>query len=206
MCEVSAGDLLKRIQLGDEPATFELMDRYAERLIALARKRVSKKLARRIDPEDIVQSACRSFFRNAQAGRYEVRDSDDLWRLLAAITVHKAFRQVKRHSTAKRDLGREDSCGREATIQNLSPQAFSRDPAPDEAATLVEETELMMAGLSPLHRQIVEFTLQGHDVAVTAEKACCSERTVQRALEQARVLLEHRLHGNLDSDPSITNT
>ena len=82
MGEVSAADLLTRIEQGDEPATFELMDRYAERLIALAHKRMSKKLARRIDPEDIVQSACRSFFRNAQLGRYEVRDSDDLWRLL----------------------------------------------------------------------------------------------------------------------------
>ena len=190
--------LLERIRSGDELAAFALMDRFADRLIALARTRLSTKLARRLDPEDIVQSACRSFFRNAQAGRFEVRDSDDLWRLLAAITVHKAQRQGKRHSAAKRALTTEESSGWNGIMQVISPEAISREPHPDEAATLLEETKAMMSGLSPLHRQIIELSLQGREVATVAIEAKCSERTVQRAIEQARFLLEQRLYGEED--------
>jgi RNA polymerase sigma factor (sigma-70 family) len=182
--------------LGDELAAVELMDQYADRLIALARTRLSKKLTRRLDPEDAVQSACRSFFRRAQAGDYQVRDTDDLWRLLAAITVHKVLRQVKRHSAAKRALVREESSGWGGIMQVISPDAFTRDPGPDEAVMLVEETTAMMVGLSPMHRQIVELSLQGHDVTVIAEQVKCSERTVQRAMEQARSCLERRLYGD----------
>jgi DNA-directed RNA polymerase specialized sigma24 family protein len=58
---------------------------------------------------------------------------------------------------------------------------------------LVEETKSMMGCLSPLHRQILELSLQGYDVNVAAEKAECSERTVQRAIELARTHLERRL-------------
>ena len=200
MVDRALDKLLKQVRRGDELASAELVDRYADRLIALARTRLSTKLARRLDPEDIVQSACRSFFRNAQAGRYEVRDSDGLWRLLAAITVHKAQRQGKRHSAAKRALSNEESSGRDGIMQVISPEALARDPNPEEATTLLEETNAMMAGLSPLHRQIVELSLQGHEVAVTAAEAKCSERTVQRAMERARSLLEQRLYGDAGGD------
>ena len=206
MVDRTSRKLIERIQLGDEAAAVELMDQYADRLIALARTRLSTKLARRLDPEDIVQSACRSFFRHAQAGRYEVRDSDSLWRLLAAITVHKAQRQVKRHSAAKRALAKEESSGWDGIMQLISPEAFSRDPRPEEATTLLEETKAMMAGLSPLHRQIVELSLQGHEVPVIAKEAKCSERTVQRAIEQARLLLEQRLYGELTINEGHKNT
>ena len=198
MVDRTSKELLEQIRLGDDWAAAELMDHYADRLIALARTRLSSKLARRLDPEDVVQSACRSFFRNAQAGRYEVRDSDDLWRLLAAITVHKAQRQGKRHSAAKRALSTEESSDWDGIMQVISPEAISRDPTPEEATTLLEETQAMMAGLSPLHRQIVEMSLQGHEVPATAKEIKCSERTVQRAIERARLLLEQRLYGDSD--------
>lgn len=198
MTDCTSRELLERIRSGDELAANELMDWYADRLIALARTRLSTKLARRLDPEDIVQSACRSFFRHARAGRYEVRDSDGLWRLLAAITVQKTQRQAKRHSAAKRALAREESSGWDGIMQIISPEAFSRDPSPEEATTLLEETKVVMAGLSPLHREIIELSLQHHEVAVVAREANCSERTVQRAIEQARLLLERRLYGETD--------
>ena len=85
-----------------EPTPDEVVDRFVDRLIALARSRLSPKLARRIDPEDIVQSACRSFFRCVNAGRYELRQSNDIWKLLAAITVNKVRRQVERNTAARR--------------------------------------------------------------------------------------------------------
>ncbi len=57
-----SAQLLIRWREGDQAAADALFRRYAERLIGLVRLRLSEKLARRVDPEDIVQSVYRSFF------------------------------------------------------------------------------------------------------------------------------------------------
>lgn len=48
-------------QAGQSEAATAIFDRYVARLIALARSRIGAKLGRRVDAEDIVQSAYRSF-------------------------------------------------------------------------------------------------------------------------------------------------
>ena len=63
-----------------------LFVRYFERLKALARSRLSSRLARRTDAEDVVMSVYRSFFAGARAGRFTLTRGGDLWRLLSAIT------------------------------------------------------------------------------------------------------------------------
>lgn len=169
------------------------MNQYADRLLALARSRLSRKLSRRVDPEDVVQSACRSFFRHAQSGRYQPGDGDDLWRLLAIITIRKSAQHVRRHTAKRRSVRQEDSAGDGGPLQMIAPEAMAREPTPKEAAALLEETQLMMQCLSQLHRTILELTLQGLSVDEVAERAECSERTVERALKLARVNLENRL-------------
>ena len=86
--------LLARVREGDEKAAEKLFRRYAESLIAIAGARLSEKLARRIDPEDVVQSAYRSFFVRAHQGGYVLKRSGDLWRLLVGITLHKLHHQA----------------------------------------------------------------------------------------------------------------
>ena len=41
----------------------------------------------KVDPEDVVQSAFRSFFTRQAAGQFDVASWDDLWGLLVVITV-----------------------------------------------------------------------------------------------------------------------
>src|SRR5262249_27654834 len=96
--------LVARWQAGDQQAAAELFHRYAVRLIALASSRLSSRLATRVDPEDLVQSAYRSFFSGAREGQYELQQSGDLWRLLLVITLRKLHDQVRRHTRAKRDV------------------------------------------------------------------------------------------------------
>ena len=75
-------NLVHRWRGGDQKAAEELFRRYANRLIGLARSRLSRKLARRVDPEDVVQSVYRSFFHDVRDGRYDLQRGGDLWRLL----------------------------------------------------------------------------------------------------------------------------
>src|SRR5438034_4074023 len=46
---------------GDPEAARQLFEQYVDRLVALARRRLSRNLAGRVDPEDIVQSVFRTF-------------------------------------------------------------------------------------------------------------------------------------------------
>jgi RNA polymerase sigma-70 factor (ECF subfamily) len=103
MSDVSR-NLVTRWQAGDEGAADELFQRYADRLIGLAQSRLSCKMRRRVDAEDVIQSACRSFFVGVREGRYNLEQGGDLWRLLVAITLNKIQDQVKRHKAGKRSI------------------------------------------------------------------------------------------------------
>jgi hypothetical protein len=48
-----------------------------------------------MDAEDVLQSAFRSFFGGLENGKFAVEGEGDLWGLLAAITLHKLYRQVR---------------------------------------------------------------------------------------------------------------
>src|SRR4051812_44816665 len=74
--------LLLRLQMGRPDAPTQLYLRYAQRLHALAQKQSSPELARRLEPDDIVQSVFRTFFRRAAAGQYEVPEGEEIWKLL----------------------------------------------------------------------------------------------------------------------------
>jgi RNA polymerase sigma-70 factor (ECF subfamily) len=62
MADQPTDNLLERLQKGDQAAAAGLFRRYVDRLIALARSRLRGAMAGRVDPEDVVQSAYRSFF------------------------------------------------------------------------------------------------------------------------------------------------
>ena len=54
-------------------------------------------MARRLDPEDILQSVFRSFFVGLREERWTADEIDDLWRLLAGITLNKLGEKVRFH-------------------------------------------------------------------------------------------------------------
>ena len=185
-------ELLARVRAGDEQAAEELFQRFAERLIAVAAARLSAKLARRVDPEDVVQSAYRSFFVKARDGRYALQRSGDLWRLLVGITIHKLQHQAERHSAGKRASSKEQqAAGAEESGDGLANIALAREPTPMEAAALADEIENILRRLEPHQRPILELRLQGHNQADIADQLQCSERTVRRVLEQVKKFLSH---------------
>jgi RNA polymerase sigma factor (sigma-70 family) len=194
MDDLSA-DLLARWRGGDQQAAGALFRRYADRLIALARARLSSRLTRHFDPEDVVQSAYRSFFGGARAGRYALRRSGDLWRLLVAITLHKLRHRVERHATGKRAVAREAHFGGESSLFGLGIRAFARDPSPSDAAALADTLEQVFRGLEPLQRRMAELRLQGYALEEIADDVRRSERTVRRLLEQVKERLRQQCPG-----------
>ncbi len=66
MSDPKSRELLEQFLAGQGEAATAIFERYVERLLALARTRLGARLRRRVDPEDVVQSAYRSFFLHAQ--------------------------------------------------------------------------------------------------------------------------------------------
>jgi len=116
-----SADLLALLHSGDEEAARTIFEQYAERLTRLARSRLSASLAARVDAEDIVQSAWRSFFTAARAGQFPVERGGDLWRLLVEVTLHKLYRQAARHQAQLRSVRREQSLADSAAAAAIEP-------------------------------------------------------------------------------------
>jgi RNA polymerase sigma factor (sigma-70 family) len=186
-------ELVARWRNGDQQAAAELFHRYAARLIALARSHLSEKLNQRVDPEDVLQSAYRSFFAGVRNGRYDIERGNDIWQLLVSITLHKLRDQVKHHQAAKRSVAAEQPW---AAADLLGPQLAAGDPSPVEAIALADQVEHLMRQLEPVQRRILELRLQGHNLEDIAAQTERGVSTVRRVLE----MVKERLHAWRSTD------
>lgn len=182
--------LVARWQAGDQQAAEELFRRYANRLIALARSRLSPKLARRIDAEDVVQSAYRSFFAGAREGEFDIQRGGEVWKLLVTIALCKLRNQAKHHSADKRSIHAEHPFGSEDSLLGIPAAAFTQAPSPLTALALVDELEGVMRGLEPLERRTLELRLQGHTQYEISAQTGRSVASVCRTLAWVKQQLE----------------
>jgi RNA polymerase sigma-70 factor, ECF subfamily len=164
--------------------------RYTHRLVGLARKHLDGRLAVKVDPEDVVQSAYKSFFLRQRDGDFEIGSWDGLWGLLTVITLRKCADRAAYFRAEKRQLSREA-----ASPTDSSPAAWQlavdRDPSPEEAVALSEAVaELFRTMDDPDERAILELTLQGFTATEVSEKMGRAERSVRRMRERIRKRLE----------------
>ena len=189
--EESSSDrsLLRRFQRGEADAATLLFLRYAERLGSLAWTQLGADLSSRFDPDDIVQSVFRSFFRRAAQGLYDVPEGEDLWRLLLVIALRKIRDACSFHRAAKRDV-RTTKSG-EAFDRKIERRPSQNETDLTELRMVLEE---ILGGLPATLRVIVELRIDGFQVNEIAEKIGRSRRTVERGLQEFRVLLGAILH------------
>jgi eukaryotic-like serine/threonine-protein kinase len=181
--------LLERFRDGDECAAEALFSLYFDRLTALARSRLSARLASRTDPEDIVMSVYRSFFMGARAGRFDISSGGDLWRLLASITKHKLLRQIRHHEAGRRSVNVERPFDEQR--EGRFPGRLS-DPSPEEAIALADELEWVLSQFDSVGRRVLELRLQGAELTEIARDTGRSERTVRRILARVREVIGER--------------
>jgi RNA polymerase sigma-70 factor (ECF subfamily) len=174
-------ELLQRFRAGDPRAAEELFTRYAQRLVRVAQRQLSKKLAGRLDGEDVVQSALRSFFRREARGDFRIDSSSELWQLLVKLTLAKARTKARHHTAQKRDVTAEVADG-----DALAAEAVVREPRPEEAAALVDQIDLLLHGLPELHGEVLRMRLEGQSVTELAEALQVSRQTVYRVLQVLR--------------------
>lgn len=182
----SFDELVTRLRAGNNDAATEVFNRYATRLIALARTQLDSQIRQKEDPEDVVLSAYKSFFLRQAEGQFDLEGEESLWRMLALITVRKCRNRVEYFHAACRDVQREVSSPTDSCASFPYRQAVADDPAPSEAAILAETMELMMRGVEEEHRDIISLHLQGYTIPEISSQVCRAERTVRRILERTK--------------------
>jgi RNA polymerase sigma-70 factor (ECF subfamily) len=186
----SFDDVIARLRAGDSDAATEVFQRFAQRLIALARTRLDSRLRQKVDPEDVLQSVYKSFFLRHAEGQFELEDWDSLWSLLTLITVRKCHRWTEYFHTAGRDVRAEvpPTLADDESVCNW--EAPARQPTPEQAALLAELVEELLRDLEPREREVVTLALQGYTAAEISAQLRRPERTVYRILTRVKKRLQ----------------
>lgn len=173
-------------------AAERLWERYSGKLIQIARQKLRDGPRAIADEEDIVQSVFHSVCRGAVAGRFgDIRNRDDLWWLLLAITKHKVVDHIRRESAIKRGEHRVKS---EAALTSQSQDnVFSLDslvgdePTPEYLVMLNEQNERLLGLLRDDRlRNVAMSRIEGYTVPEIAADLKLSIRTVERKLQLIR--------------------
>jgi RNA polymerase sigma factor (sigma-70 family) len=164
--------------------------RYFRDLLELARNNLNRRIRRREDEEDVLQSMYKSFCLRQQRGEFDLAGRDALWKLLVTITLRKARNAAKKQAREKRDVAREQTIS--DRDESESPhwaleQMDAAGPSPAEAALLNEALERRLEALAdPELRQIALWRLEGYTNREIADRLDCTERSVERRLERIR--------------------
>lgn len=186
------GVLLRNYREGDREAGDQLYRRYAGRVLAMARAKMSRGLASRLEADDIAQSVFRRFFDAARRGRYQLPSGQELWDLLLVITLNRLRSLENYHRTVKRDLRQtvpweSDGVSEPAGPRDESAEAFLTFAVDEAVASLPED-----------YRGVVHLRMEGFEVAEIAQRTERSKRTVERLLQETRSRLQTLLQLETD--------
>jgi RNA polymerase sigma-70 factor (ECF subfamily) len=182
--------LMTRLRSGENAAARTVFEQYAGRLVALARRRFNRLVARKVDPEDVVQSVFNSFFARHRAGELDVSDGHALWNLLTVITLRKCADRAAYFLAERRDAARETSGPAAGDGPDAWSLASDREPRPEEVLILEETVEHLFRKLGVHERPILELSLQGYTAAEISARLGRAERSVRRLRERIRKRLE----------------
>jgi hypothetical protein len=121
-----------------DDAVRAVWERYFDRLVRLARKRLRHAPSAMRDAEDVALSAINGFCRRAADGQFpRLDDRQDLWRILMTIAVRKAAGFFRHPIGWTQDDG-------------ILNQIVGREPSPELAATVADEVRHLLESLPPM--------------------------------------------------------
>lgn len=170
-----------------------VFNRYAGRLMQVAQDRLGVRLQSKVSPEDVVQSAFKSFFRRQHEFNFKSDDSDGLWGLLVVMTLRKCAKWADVFGADKRSIEREVSFDAETDSGHRWHEVADRDPGPEEAVMLSELIERLMRRLDARQQQMLSLRMQGFELDEIADQVQSSRRTVARVVSEVKNILRELL-------------
>jgi RNA polymerase sigma-70 factor (ECF subfamily) len=182
----SDADFVQRVNRGSDSVAAELDQRYRQRLCRLVERELDRGLRSREDPEDVVQTVFRTYFRRAALGEFRITHTSDLWALLAKITRRKILKRAEYHHAEKRRPDAEDG----PPVDWVS----RGEPGPVDLAVAAELVEKTLAGLEPAVAEVFQLRLAACTEEEIAQRMGCTRAAVRFKLERIRQRLT-RLDG-----------
>jgi RNA polymerase sigma factor (sigma-70 family) len=178
--DLSFDELIRRVGSGDQQAAARLVRDFEPVVRRVLRARLRGARGRcDFDSMDISQSVLAIFFVRVAAGEYDLKEPDDLIKLLLTMTRNKVAEKMRRQHRLRRDSRR--------TVGGVEELALAgRDPSPSSVVAGKELLEQARLRLSEEERRLVELRGQGsswEDVA-----ACLGGTPGARRNQLARAL------------------
>ena len=173
-------------ELTGEIFASEVFRRYSIRLLHLANDRLGKDVRGKLSPEDVVQSAFKSFFRRLNDFRLERDGADAIWGLLSIITIRKCKKWDAFYRCDKRAVQREKPDDSRLAWQ---VRHTSTEPGPLDVLIVEELLAKLFREFEPRQQQMILLRMDGcsvDEIAVQCQSSC---RTVARTIATAKQLL-----------------
>jgi RNA polymerase sigma factor (sigma-70 family) len=188
MSSVAVTICYERFYDGDRDAADGLMRFFYPKMLAVARRLLSQWPLAVLDGADVAQSAFATFCKRVEGGEFRrgLR-RDELWRLLAKITIRRARRRIRKELADKRrrpDL--LDEAMLSLRFDDATLAEVARQKGFDDLDLFCQEL-LDRLGDDEL-RQIALWRLMGYSNREIADMKGCSERTIERKLELIRAI------------------
>lgn len=194
---------------GQDAATQKIWERYFDRLVRVASRQLGAAPRRIADEEDVAVSVFDSLCKGAAAGRFDkLRDRDDLWKLLTAISGMKAVDQIRRQTAKKR--GGEKLRGESIVAGVNNPlggfdQLVHGEPTPEFLAVMDEQQQEMFRVLpDETQRSVARLRFEGYANEEIAEKLDMSLRSVERKLKVIREIWTTMIESEAESTSEST--
>src|SRR5262245_17682634 len=104
---MSPDDIVPRATIAPDTDPRVVFEQFSRRLIGLARGHLDARLQHKVDPEDVVQSAYKSFLLRYGEGALAAEGWEGLWGLLTLITIRKCADRARYYQADCRNLNRE---------------------------------------------------------------------------------------------------
>ena len=185
----SFDDLIRRVGVGDDQAAARLVRDFepAVRRVLRARLRTNTRARGEFDSMDICQSVMANFFVRAAAGQFDLKEPDDLIKLLLTMTRNKVAEKMRRQHRQRRDSRR--------TVGGVEELALAgQDPSPSGVLAGKELLDEVRRRLSEDDRRLVELRNQGlgwEEIAASLGGTAGARRNqLARALDRVAVELK----------------
>jgi RNA polymerase sigma factor (sigma-70 family) len=180
----SVTHLIRALEGGRDSAAGALFERYFERVVQLARRRLQGMPGLHSYEEDVALRSFHSLCRRVRSPDrpLHLSDRNELWRLLATRTISRAIDLIRRH--------KPEETPREFEVDQL----LSREPSAEEAEAMADECRRLLDLLDePALRQIALWKVEGFTHEEIAAKLDCVPRTIERKVQRIRMLWKDEL-------------
>ncbi len=193
---VPSSTLTDKLKEGDDAAATLLFQRFGPWLQKAVDRKIGARLRRRVDTDDIMQSAFWSFFRRTSDGQYAFEHSGALCRMLLKIAENKIRKAADYHHRQRRDVDRElaaDAAELQISDRQWQDAALQLADSIDEIAGIIDELEPRDAEFFRLKH------FQGHSIGKIAAETGWSVATVKRVLNRVTQRVRQRVESRISS-------